>query len=50
MSVETGKSYADKGSDENQVKSLDTSREMSEIALFNFGLEEQPRKASRLSH
>ena len=42
MSVDTGRSYADKGSGENHVKSLDTSRELSGIALFNLGLIEQP--------
>ena len=42
MSVETNKSYADKGAKENQVKSLDTCREVSGIGVFNFGLEEQP--------
>ena len=42
MSVETRRSYADKGAKENQVKSLDTCREMSVIALLNFGLQEQP--------
>ena len=45
MSVETRRSYADKGSKENQVKSLDTSREMSGIGVFNLGLVEQPRIA-----
>ena len=42
MSVESRRSYADKGSNENQVKSLDTSREVSGISVFNLGLEEQP--------
>ena len=45
MSVETWKSYGDRGSDENQVKSLDTCRELSGIALFNFGEIEQPKYA-----
>ena len=43
MSTETRKSYGDKGCDENQVKGLDTSRELSGIALFNFGLVSQPQ-------
>ena len=42
MSVESGRSYADRGGKENQVKSLDTCRELSGIALFNLGLQEQP--------
>ena len=45
MSIESKKSYGDKGSKENQVKSLDTCREMSGIGLFNFGITEQPAKA-----
>ena len=42
ISVEAKRSYGDRGSDENHVKSLDTSRELSGIGLFNLGVEEQP--------
>ena len=42
MSVEAKRSYGDRGSDEKHVKSLDTSRELSGIGLFNLGIEEQP--------
>ena len=42
MSVDTRRSYSDKGSDENHVKSLDTCRELSGIGLFNLGLIDQP--------
>ena len=45
MSIESKKSYGDKGSKENQVKFLDTCREMSGIGLFSFGIEVQPVKA-----
>ena len=45
MSVESRRSYADKGGDDNHVKSLDTCRELSGIALFNLGLVEQPKYA-----
>ena len=38
MSTETRKSYGDKGCDENHVKGLDTSRELSCIAIFNLGM------------
>lgn len=48
MNVETKKSYGNKGSKENQVKSLDSCREMSGIALFNFGVQEQPLKTYAL--
>ena len=41
MSKDTRSSYSDKGGDENHVKGLSTSREMSGIALFNLG-ETQP--------
>ena len=45
MSVESRRSYGDRGSDENHVKSLDSCRELSAIALFNFGEIMQPKYA-----
>ena len=42
MSVDSIGSYSDKGGEGNHVKSQDTFRELSGIALFNLGLTEQP--------
>ena len=42
MSVDNRRGYGDRGSEENHVKSLDTCREMSGIACFNLGVQEQP--------
>ena len=42
MSQDKRRSYADRGGDDNHVKGLSTSRELSGIALFNLGVMKQP--------